>query len=76
MITRRAGNLFQAKRHVRLCPEIKLHVGMDREGVETLLADGPPVSVWPHKPFIDGEVGLFADGTGDRIQSPLYFLLR
>jgi len=49
---------------------------MDREGVKALLADAPPVSVWPHKPFIDGEVGLFADSTGDRVEPPFYFLLR
>jgi hypothetical protein len=49
---------------------------MDREGVEALLADAPPVSVWSHKPFIDAEVGLFADGTWDCVQPPFYFLLR
>lgn len=48
---------------------------MDREGVKALLADAPPVPVWPHKPLIDGEVGLFADGTGDRVEPPFHFLL-
>ncbi len=76
MIACRAGNLFQPKRYIGLRPQIEFHVGMDREGVEALLADAPPVSVWSHKPFIDAEVGLFADGTLDCVQPPFYFLLR
>lgn len=75
MIARRAGNLFQPKRDIGLRPQIEFHVGMDWEGVEALLADAPPVTVRPHKPFINGEVGLFADGALDCIQSPFHFLL-
>lgn len=75
MIARRAGNLFEPQRHIGLRAKIKLHVGIDRKGVEAFLADAPPVTVWPHKPFIDGEVGLFAYRALDRIQAPFYFLL-
>ena len=71
-----AGNLLQAKRHVWLCPEIKFHIGMDGEGVEAFLADAPPLTVGSHEPFIDGEVGLFADGTWDCVKPPFHFLLR
>lgn len=49
---------------------------MDREGVEAFLADSPPVTIGSHEPFVDGEAGLFADGALDRIQAPLYLLLR
>ncbi len=76
MIARRAGNLFQSKRHIRLCPKVELHVGVHWKGVETFPADAAPVAVRSHKSFIDGKVGLFAHGALDRIQSSLYFLLR
>lgn len=76
MIAGRAGNLFQPKRHIGLRAKVKLHVGMYREGVEAFLADAAPVTVGPHKPFIDSEVGLFAHGALDRIQPPFHFLLR
>ena len=75
MTAGRAGNLLQAKRHVRLCPEIKLHIGMDRERVETFLADASPVTVGSHESFVNGKAGLFADGTLDRVQATFYFLL-
>lgn len=75
MVAGRAGNRLQVKRHVRLCPEIKLHIGMDREGVEAFLADAPPVTIGSHEPFIDGKAGLFADSALDRVQAPFYFLL-
>ena len=75
MVAGRAGNLLQVKRHVRLCPEIKLHIGIDREGVEAFLADAPPVTVGSHGPFVNGKTGLFADGALDRAQAPFYFLL-
>ncbi len=75
MVTGRARNLLQVKRHIRLCPEIKLHIGMDGEGVEAFLADAPPVTVGSHEPFVNGKTGLFADGALDRIQAPFYFLL-
>jgi len=76
VIAGRAGNLLESERHIGLCPKVKFHVGMHRKGVETLLADAPPVTIWPHKSFIDGEVGPFAYGALDRIQSTFYFLLR
>ena len=76
MIARRAGNLFEPQRYIWLCSKIELHIGIDRKRIEALLADPPPVTVWPHKPFIDGEVGLFAHGALDRIQAPFDFLLR
>lgn len=76
MIARGAGDFFQPKRDIGLRPEIEFHVGMDREGVEALLADAPPISVRPHKPFIDGEVRLFADGTADCVEPSFHFLLR
>lgn len=75
MVAGRAGNLLQVKRHVRLCSEIKLHIGMDGEGVEAFLADAPPVTVGPHESFINGKTGLFADGALDRVQTSFYFLL-
>lgn len=75
MVARRAGNLFQPKRHIGLGAKVKFHVGMDREGVETLLADATPITVGSHEPFVDGEVGLFADGALDRVQAPFHFLL-
>lgn len=76
MIARCTGNLFQSKRHIGLCAKVKLHIGMNREGVEAFLADATPVAVRPHKPFIDGEVGLFTHGALDRIQSLFHFPLR
>ena len=76
MITGCAGNLFEAQRYIGLCAKVELHVGIDWKGVEALLADASPVTVWPHKPFINGEVGLFAHGTLNRIQSAFNFLLR
>ena len=48
---------------------------MDREGIEALLADAPPVTIGSHEPFIDSEAGLFADGALDRVQPPFDFLL-
>lgn len=48
---------------------------MDRKGVETFLADAPPVTVGSHEPLVDGEAGLFADGTLDRVQASFNFLL-
>ena len=75
MVAGRAGNLLQVKRHVRLCPDIKLHIGIDGEGVEAFFADAPPVTVGSHEPFVDGKAGLFADGALDRVQAPFYFLL-
>ena len=75
MVAGRAGNLLQVKRHVRLCPEIKLHIGIEGEGVEAFLADAPPVTVGSHGPFVNGKTGLFADGALDRVQTPFYFLL-
>ena len=65
MVAGCAGNLLQVKRHVRLCPEIKLHIGMDGEGVEAFLAEAPPVTVGSHEPFVNGKAGLFADGALD-----------
>ncbi len=76
MIARGAGDFFQPKRDIGLRPQIEFHVGMDREGVEALLADAPPLTVGSHEPFIDGEIGLFADGTGDCVEPSFYFLLR
>lgn len=75
MVAGRAGNLLQVKRHVRLCPEIKLHIGMDGEGVEALLADAPPVTVGPHESFINPEAGLFADSALHRTKTAFDFLL-
>lgn len=75
MVAGRAGNLLQVKRHVRLCPDIKLHIGIDGEGVEAFFADAPPVTIGSHEPFVDGKAGLFADGALDRAQTPFYFLL-
>jgi hypothetical protein len=75
MVAGRAGNLLQVKRHVRLCPEIKLHIGIDRERVEAFLAEASPVTVGSHEPFVDGKTGLFADGALDCVQAPFYFLL-
>ncbi len=75
MVAGRAGNLLQVKRHVRLCPDIKLHIGIDGEGVEAFFADAPPVTIGSHEPFVDGKAGLFADGALDRVQTPFYFLL-
>ena len=75
MVAGRAGNLLQVKRHVRLCPDIKLHIGIDGEGVETFFADAPPVTIGSHGPFVNGKIGLFADGALDRAQTPFYFLL-
>ena len=65
MVAGCAGNRLQVKRHVRLCPEIKLHIGMDGEGVEAFLAEAPPVTVGSHEPFVNGKAGLFADGALD-----------
>ena len=48
---------------------------MDREGVEAFLADAPPVTVGSHEPFVDREVGLFADGALDSVQATFYLLL-
>jgi len=48
---------------------------MDRECVETFLADAAPLPIAPHKPLIDTETGLFADGALDCTKSPFYFLL-
>lgn len=75
MVTGGAGNLFQSVGHVRLCAQIKLHVGMDRKSVVAFLADAPPFTVRPHESFIDPEAGLFTNGAGYRAEAPFHFLL-
>lgn len=75
MVTGGAGNLFQSIGHVRLCAQIELHVGMDRESVVAFFADAAPFTVRPLDSFIDPEAGLFANGAGYRAESPLHFLL-
>jgi hypothetical protein len=75
MVTGGAGNLFQSIGHVRLCAQIKLHVGMDRKSVVAFLADAAPFTVVPHEPFIDSETGRFTNGAGYRAKTPFYFLL-
>lgn len=76
MIAGCAGNLLKPERYIGLCAKVELHVGIDWKRVEAFLADAPPVPVWSHKPFINGEVGLFADGALDCIEAPFHFLLR
>ena len=71
MIAGRAGNLFQAIRHIRLGAKVELHVRIHRETVEAFLADASPIPVRLHEPAIDTEAGLLADGTFDRRQ-PLF----
>lgn len=75
MITSCAGNLFQTKRNVGLCPQVELHVGIDWKGVVTLFADASPVAVCSHEPFVDSKAGLFADGALDCVQATFDFLL-
>ena len=75
MVAGCAGNRLQVKWHVRLCPEIKLHISMDGKGIKAFLADATPVTIGSHEPFVDGKAGLFADGALDRAQTPFYFLL-
>lgn len=75
MIACCAGNFLEPERHIRLCPDIKLHIGIDREGVKALLADTSPIAVSSHKPFIDGKTRLFADGAWDCVQPLFHFLL-
>jgi hypothetical protein len=75
MIAGRAGNLSQSKGYIRLCLQIKIHVGVDRKGVEALPADAPPFPVGPHEPFIETEARLFTDGTLNRVEAPFHFLL-
>lgn len=65
MITGGTGNLSQAIGHVRLGAEVEFHIGVDREAVETFLADAPPFAVFLHKPLIDPETGSFAHGALD-----------
>ena len=48
--------------------EIEFHIGVDREAVETFLADAPPFAIILHKPLIDSETAAFADGALDRGQ--------
>lgn len=57
MLTSGAGDLSKTIGNIRLGPKIKLHVRIDREAVETLLAHAPPFSVGLHKPLIDAETG-------------------
>jgi hypothetical protein len=75
MVTGRAGNLLQPERHIRLCPQIELHIGVDGKGVIAFLADAPPVTVCSHEPFVDSEAGLFADSAWDRVQATFHLLL-
>lgn len=75
MVAGCAGNRLQVKWHVRLCPEIKLHISMDGKGIKAFLADATPVTIGSHEPFVDGKAGLFADGALDRGEAPFYFLL-
>lgn len=76
MIAGGAGDLLESEWHIWLCPQIKLHVGMDWKRIKTLLADAPPVSVSSHRAFIDGKARLLTDSAWDRVQPPFHFLLR
>ena len=76
MIAGGAGDLLEPEWHIWLCPQIKLHVGMDWKRIEALLADAPPVSVSSHRAFIDGKARLLTDRAWDRVQPPFHFLLR
>lgn len=64
MVAGGARDLFQPKGDIRLCAQVKLCVGMDREDVIAILADTPPFAVSAHEPFIKAETGLFTDGAG------------
>ena len=75
MVARGAGDFLEPEGYIGLCSEIELHVGVDRKRVEALLTEPSPVTIRPHKPFINGETRLFADGAGDRVQTSFDFLL-
>lgn len=66
MVAGCAGDLLESIRHVRLGAEIEFHIGVDREAVETFLADAPPFAIILHKPLIDSETAAFADGALNR----------
>jgi len=68
MVARRAGDLLESIGHVRLGAEIEFHIGVDREAVETLLADAPPFPVGFHESLIDPETAAFTDSALDRGQ--------
>lgn len=76
MIAGRARDLLEPEWYIRLCPQIKLHVGIDWKCVKALLADAPPVAVSSHGSFINGKARLLTDGAWDCVQSPFHFLLR
>ena len=68
MVARRAGDLLESIGHVRLGAEIEFHIRVDREAVETLLADAPPFPVGFHESLIDPETAAFTDSALDRGQ--------
>ena len=74
MITGRTGDFFETVRYVRLGSEIKLHVSIDREAVETFLADAPPLTIRLHEPLIDAKARLLAD-RAFRVTHPAFDLL-
>ena len=75
MVAGRAGDFLEPERHIGLGSGIELHIDIDRKGIEALLAETSPVPVSSLESLVDGKAGLFADGTGDRIQALFDFLL-
>ena len=65
----RARDALHQIRNIRLSPLIKLHVGMDREGIAARQADPFTFAVGLHGPPVDAELIRFADGAPDGAQA-------
>jgi hypothetical protein len=74
MVARGAGDFFEPVGDIRLGAQVELHVGVNREAIEALLADPPPLAVWLHKSVIDAKVGFLTNGTFDSRQAGFDFL--
>jgi hypothetical protein len=68
-------DFLQSKRHIRLCLEIEIHIGVDWESIKTLFADPSPFPIASHEAFIDPKAGLLANRAGHGAKATLDFLL-
>lgn len=61
----RTGNRAHGVGDIRLCPEVKLHIGVDRKVVPTFLADPFALSVSLKGAWIDPKLIGLADGAAN-----------
>ena len=70
------GNGFHQVGNIRLSALIEFHVSVDRETVETLLADTLPFTIGLDAARIDKKLAGLADGAADAAQTRLNLLNR